>query len=623
MSQSSIISIARLLELSDVEDENIALSPEKASEGTASSTGTITTSRIESVASLKELVEVLDATSQPSSREEKAVLTSAISFKVSELLAKDIGSIVSENLNSVIAEEVEKIASTVKDTEGLAEVSEHITDADLDKALTKSINERLSQIAFSKIQDEIENLEVSQVLSSEPDTTDSLESFSLTSSTEIEHSLDSINLGNLQDKGIEESAEYILKKGNDTDTMSSGTIGKTVAVENAISDTSIESIKDATASVSGAEKSSGKETIVTNSKKTDTNYIDGNNSVLDGSFNMIPNLVSIFTENKIGALVRDLLNVTALKENFIAGVNRTARETMETLYAESVSKALGVIPDKAVDYTDAIARDVMNFDITGFTEDLIDAFKKYEKENLKLSTDFEYDTGYAFRGSLMISENKLVGYSSKLPSRSDLFRDSWWLDNQYNWTVTISIPNDTLASYGLPSMNMIIGMDKDTDDSNKAVILPIKTYSLDDSDLTYMTVPLNDETMDILSTRVTHPTSISITIPVTTSYGTLANNYLAWQNRYVDYVKGHVEGDTDYKYLGRYSMIARDYRECYYNLTINKIRINSERDTELVAYRKFRVLPVVSLNDSGLSTKTYSEATILFKIVGEDKTGTN
>ncbi len=613
MSQSSIISIARLLELSDVEDENIALSPEKASEEIASSTGTITTSRIESVASLKELVEVLDATSQPSSREEKAVLTSAISFKVSELLAKDVGSIVSENLNSVITEEVEKIASMTKGTEGLAEVSEHITNADLDKALTKSINERLSQIAFSKIQDEIEKL----------DTADSLESFNLTNSTDIEQSLDSISLGNLPDKDTEGSAEYILKRDNDTDAMNSGTIGKAAAVEEAMSDAGIESTEKAAVSVSGAEKSSGKETVVSKNKRTDTNYIDGNNSVLDGSFNMIPNLVSIVTENKIGALVRDLLNVTALKENFIAGVNRTARKTMEALFAEPVSKALGVIPDKAVDYTDAIARDVMNFDIAGFTEDLIDAFKKYEKENLKLSTDFEYDTGYAFRGSLKLSENKLIGFSSKLPSRSDLFRDSWWLDNQYNWTVTISIPNDTLAIYGLPSMNMIIGMDKDTDDNNKAVILPIKAYSLDDSDLTYMTVPLNDETMDILSTRVTHPTSISITIPITTSYGTLANNYLAWQNRYVDYVKGHVKGDTDYGYQGRYSMIARDYRECYYNLTINKIRINSERDTELVAYRKFRVLPVVSLNDSGLSTKTYSEATILFKIVGEDKTGTN
>ena len=239
-----------------------------------------------------------------------------------------------------------------------------------------------------------------------------------------------------------------------------------------------------------------------------------------------------------------------------------------------------------------------------------------KENNPEVTYDTFIDEKLKLKGVIGTSESKYDsvinekdlskrGNNTLYTKRSEILKDTWWLDNQFNWTVKISIPEE-LFNLGLPDLTKCF---TGVDDG----ILPIKSYNLDDSDLTYNTIQMNYGSIRVLASPVTYPGQLTIVLPSVLTEVSKWNSYLDWQDAYIEYAK--LRGD-------KYSMVARDYRQCYYNIEICKIGFKKVSDMnfeeESRSYRKFKALPLLSMTDEGLSTKTAKDITLQFCIVGED-----
>ena len=421
MSRNSIISIAQLLELSNVEDKNTPIAPEAVVDNKDVEPTPISTSKIESVTSLKELVEVLDSSTRPSNEVDNAVLTSAITFKVSELLTTEIGDIVKENLNSVITEEVGKLVD-VSPSSKIAEVSEEIDSTNLEKKLSDNINERLSDIVMNTIRDEIAKID-SYSLNPVTDSKDPLTSVELnggidsSSLNSSEDGIDPINSLGLNDSMDSNSAVSDMEISTtvseslsklSSDILSVGAEDQTKITDLNVGDISFDAGDVTPVSLQEGEDITYERVQLVENEDSDTalsnsGLVEKTGAVIDipayiedtsifqstTLHNFIPNLVSIFTESSIGALVRDLLDTTSLVSNFKNGVASAVQDAMESVTSmanEAVNHIFYGIDETlngALTESIAVTRDIMNFDIKSLANRITGKFRdEFDKNDV-------------------------------------------------------------------------------------------------------------------------------------------------------------------------------------------------------------------------------------------------
>ena len=685
MSRNSIITIANLLELSSTEDKSTPISSEVINDKVEEVSTPISASEIESVTSLKELVEVLDKSSQLSDAEDKAVLTSTISLKVSELLADDIKTIADNELETIISEELEKLAGDTGLNSNLAEVSETISEGTFKDKLTEAVNDRLYEAVINNIKDEVERLHNSG-LNSVKSEVESLSDSGLNSLASISEPISDSSL--VPGNDVQVIAPEVTINENVTEDVADSALNDGTDGVNDVDNSSLNEDTDEAGSLSKQLTPMDAEKV----KSAETKPFNNFTKVFK---EFIPNLVAIFTESKVGSLVQDIISITSLKSDFMSRVETAAtnavHDAMEIAAANVNSLANGAytwLNNKSAGWLDTgvdIAREVYNLDYKSLARRLTNAIFKTDKgEELPYDTlidrktllynydnfagmDDPYKSYMPAHGGIENARDNRAQYSEKSltilskdvyedgdkdhydqitdaykysntlgqpqskasyyidhPDYSKFYTDfkdeeSWWLDNSYDWTVSI-VPYKITEDTNLfpPDLrNYFI--------DNNSGILPIKSYSIDDGDLVYSSIDMNYGSIRTLSPAFSYPTSISLVLPVTvTKSHTKWNSLLDWKEAYVNYVRGESSYSENNAYehtiSTRYGMTGRDYRLCCYEITIHKIRDvykDSQYYEESKLFRTYIGLPNVSLSDSGQSNKVASDATLMFHIVGE------
>ena len=694
MSSPSIISVAKILELSNsLENElnpeisNIKLNDSKFTEDKPNQ---ITIDMIERVNDLQELVDLVDHTIVPSSEEDRAIISSSLSLKVTELISDDISNIFEGNLNKIVSEEIDKITkeNSVSDLAEVRESPEGISEISLESKLKDSINERLSDLILGIVEDKIESISKIEV-NNLRDNSEGISEVTLNHNVKdsIDNNSDSVSLNNEKDD-VEPISNIDTNKSNESaegiSEISDNDNGEkytyTTPEVTQFRDTSSPSISPSLSTdnvpntVSISEGTTTSPTVEPLESITNSDGTEDSESISDvsgeyalGVLNPAPNLTELLSNTRIGDIVSQLIDWNTLHSNLKTRVSDILNGVINSTFQvvpmtlEFLTNELDDLTNGAVTTTISLIEDILDLDVRGVVKTISGLFKsrssnndfmevklelrkltrtqtdysakykisesvvpeldnkvEYSNIDLDLSNEYEldsYKTSKAINEELKLSkikfDDKFRGIS-ELPSRESFQLDddsrTWYLENSYDWTMDIRPYSVSYNSNVPPDLYEYIYGELRTN-SNKYYSLPIMSYTINEGDLVYDKVKLNYSTMDILMTPYNYPSTLSIELPVTVNYSSRYNSIVDWQTDYIDYVK---LGD-------RFGMVSRDYRECYYKLTLRKlINYKSDRSSLSIHSYVYYVIPIISKTLSGSSVKSPSSIKLDFSIIGDE-----